>query len=69
MEIKSTQFDMTNPLVPLQQRVTQVEAVLRQMPPAQREQLLAEMQPPIPMYRPSPLTELAGPMVTVQVEE
>lgn len=37
MEIKSTRFDMTNPFAPLQQRVNQVETVLRQMPPAQRE--------------------------------
>ena len=41
MEIKSTQFDMTNPFAPLQQRMNQVETVLQQMPSAQREQLLA----------------------------
>lgn len=69
MEIKSTQFDMTNPFAPLQQRVNQVETVLRQMPPAQREQLLAEMLPPIPMHRPSPATEPAVTMVTVKTEE
>ena len=69
MEIKSTQFDMTNPFAPLQQRVNQVETVLRQMPPAQREQLLAEMRPPMPMHRPSPAIEPAVTMVTVKVEE
>lgn len=69
MEIKSTQFDMTNPFAPLQQRVHQVETVLRQMPPAQREQLLAEMLPPMPMHRPSPTIEPAVTMVTVKVEE
>lgn len=69
MEIKSTQFDMTNPFAPLQQRVNQVEIVLRQMPSAQREQLLAEMLPPIPMHRPSPAIEPAATMVTVKVEE
>ncbi|MBL0077207.1 MAG: hypothetical protein IPP41_15265 [Rhodocyclaceae bacterium] len=69
MEIKPTQFDMTNPFAPMQQRMNQVETVLRQMPPAQREQLLAEMLPPIPMHRPSPLTEPAVTMVTVKVDE
>lgn len=69
MEIKRAQFDMTNPFAPLQQRVNQVETVLRQMPPMQREQLLAEMLPPMPMHRPSPAIETAVTMVTVKVEE
>lgn len=69
MEIKSTQFDMTNPFAPLQQRVNQVETVLRQMPSAQREQLLAEMLPPMPMHRPSPAIEPAVTMVSVKVDE
>jgi len=69
MEIKPTRFDMTNPFAPLQQRVNQVETILRRMPPAQREQLLAEMLPPIPMHRPSPLSEPAVTMVTVKTEE
>ena len=69
MEIKRAQFDMTNPFAPLQQRVNQVETVLRQMPPAQREQLLAEMLPPMPMHRPSPAIEPAVTMVTVKVED
>jgi len=69
MEIKSTQFDMTNPFAPLQQRVNQVETVLRQMPPAQREQLLAEMPPPMPMHRPATAIEPAVTMVSVKVEE
>jgi len=69
MEIKSTQFDMTNPFAPLQQRMNQAETVLRQMPPAQREQLLAEMLPPMPMHRPAPAIEQAVTMVTVKVEE
>ena len=68
MEIKSTQFDMTNPFAPLKQRVNQIETVLRQMQPAQREQLLAEMLPPIPMHRPAPPIEQAVTMVTVKVE-
>jgi hypothetical protein len=68
MEIKSAQFDMTNPFAPLQQRVNQVETVLRQMPPAQREQLLAEMLPPMPMHRPSSAIEPAVTMVSVKVE-
>ncbi len=69
MEIKSTQFDMTNPFAPLQQRMNQVETVLRQMPPAQREQLLAEIQPPMPMHRPATAVEPAVTMVSVKVED
>ena len=69
MEIKPTQLDMTNPFAPMQQRMNQVKAVLRQMPSAQRQQLLAEMLPPIPMHRPSPLIEPAVTMVTVKTEE
>lgn len=68
MEIKSTQFDMTHPFAPLQRRMKQVEAVLRQMPAAQREQLLAKMLPPMQMHRP-PAIEPAVTMVTVKVEE
>ena len=69
MEIKPTQLDMTNPFAPMQQRMNQVETVLRQMPPAQREQLLAEMLPSMPMHRPSPTIEPAVTMVTVKVEQ
>ena len=69
MEIKRAQFDMTNPFAPLQQRVNQVETVLRQMPPAQREQLLAEMLPPMPMHRHTPVIGQAVTMVTVKTEE
>ena len=69
MEIKPAQFDMSNPFAAMQQRMNQVETVLRQMPPAQREQLLAEMLPPMPMHRPAPAIEPAVTMVTVKVEE
>lgn len=69
MEIKPTQFDMTNPFAPMQQRMNQVETVLRQMPPAQREQLLAELLPPMPMHRPPSVIEPAVTMVSVKVEE
>ena len=69
MEIKPTQLDMTNPFAPMQQRMNQVETVLRQLPTAQREQLLAEMLPPMPMHRPSQVTEHAVTMVTVKTEE
>ncbi|HQC79795.1 MAG TPA: hypothetical protein PLS67_04650 [Accumulibacter sp.] len=69
MEIKPTQLDMTNPFAPMQQRLNQVETVLRQMPPAQREQLLAELLPPMPMHRPSPLIEPAVTMASVKVDE
>ena len=69
MEIKPTQFDMTNPFAPTQQRMNQVETALRQMPPAQREQLLAEMLIPMPVHRPSPVIEQVVTMVSVKVEE
>ncbi len=69
MEIKPTQLDMTNPFAPFQQRVNQVETFLRQLPPAQREQLLAEMLPPMPMHRPSSTVEPAVTMVSVKTEE
>ncbi len=69
MEIKPTQFDMSNPFAPLQQRVNQVDTVLLQMPPALREQLLAEMLPPMPMHRPSSTVEPAVTMVSVKTEE
>ena len=69
MEIKPTQFDMTNPFAPMQQRMNQVETVLRQLPTAQREQLLAEMLPPTPVRRLSPTIEPAVTMVTVKTEE
>lgn len=63
------QFDMTNPFAPLQQRMNQLETLMRQMPPAQREQLLAGMLPPTPVRRPSPTIESAVMTVTVKVEE
>lgn len=69
MEIKPTQLNMTNPFAPMQQRVNQVETVLRQMPSAQREQLLAELLPPMPMHRPPSVIEPAVTMVSVKVEE
>lgn len=69
MEIKPTQLDMTNPFAPMQQRMNQVEAVLRQMPPMQRERLLAKMLPPMPMHRHTPVIEQAVTMVTVKVED
>lgn len=68
MEIKSTQFDMSDPFAQIKQRVTTAETYLRQMPPAQREQLLAEMLPAMPAYRP-PAVESAVTMVTVKVDE
>lgn len=63
------QFDMTNPFAPLQQRMNQVETLLRQMPPAQREQLLAEVLPSIPTRLSQTTVEPAVQMVTVKVEE
>jgi hypothetical protein len=69
MEIPSTRFDATDPFAQAKLKMKQAEAVLRQLPPVQREQLLAEMLPPMPMHRPSPTIEPAVTMVTVKVEE
>jgi len=69
MEIKSSQFDRSDPFAQIKQRVTTAETFLRQMPPTQREQLLDEMLPPMPMYRPQPAIESAVTMVTVKIEE
>ena len=69
MEIPSTRFDATDPFTQAKLQMKQAETVLRQMPPAQREQLLAEMQPSIPMRQSSPAIEPAVTMVTVKVED
>ena len=69
MEIPSTRFDATDPFAQAKLQMTRAETVLRQMPSAQREQLLAEMLPPMPMHRPSTATEPAVTMVTVKVDE
>ena len=69
MEIPSTRFDATDPFAQAKLQMKQAETVLRQMPSAQREQLLAEMLPPMPMHRPSTATEPAVTMVTVKVDE
>ena len=69
MEIHSTRFDMTDPFAQAKLQMKRAETVLWQMPPAKREQLLAEMLPPIPVHRPSPVIEPAVTMVSVKVEE
>ena len=69
MEIPSTRFDATDPFAQTKLQMKQAETVLRKMPSAQREQLLAEMQPPLPVRRSSPAIEPAVTMVTVKVEE
>ena len=69
MEIHSTRFDMTDPFAQAKLQMKRAETVLRQMPSAQQEQVLAEMLPPMPMHRPSPAIEPAVTMVTVKVED
>lgn len=69
MEIPSTRFDATDPFAQAKLQMRQAETVLRQMPPVQREQLLAELLPPIPVRQSSPAIEPAVTMVTVKVEE
>ena len=69
MEIPSTRFDATDPFAQAKLQMKQAETILQKMPSAQRQQLLAEMLPPMPMHRPSPAVEPAVTMVTVKVEE
>ena len=69
MEIHSTRFDMTDPFAQAKLQMKKAETVMRQLPPAQREQVLAEMLPPMPMHRPAPAIEQAVTMVSVKVEE
>jgi hypothetical protein len=69
MEIPSTRFDATDPFAQAKLQMRQAETVLRQLPPQQREQLLAEMLPSIPAQRSSPAIEPAVTMVTVKVED
>lgn len=69
MEIPFTRFDATDPFAQAKLQMKKAETVMRQLPPAQREQLLAEMRPPMPIHRPSPAIEPAVTMVSVKVEE
>lgn len=69
MEIPFTRFDATDPFAQAKLQMKQAETVLRQMPPVQREQLLAEMLPPTPVRQSSPAIEPAVTMVTVKVDE
>lgn len=69
MEIHSTRFDMTDPFAQAKLQMKRAETVLRQLPPPQREQLLAEALPPIPAQRSSTTIEPAVTMVTVKVED
>lgn len=69
MEIPTTRFDATDPFAQAKLQMKQAETVLRQMPPVQREQLLAEMLPRMPMHRPSPAIDQAVTMVSVKVDE
>lgn len=69
MEIPSTRFDATDPFAQAKLQMKQAETVLRQMPSAQREQLLAEMQASIPVRQSSPAIEPAVTMMTVKVDE
>ena len=69
MEIPFTRFDATDPFAKAKLQMKKAETVMRQLPPAQREQLLAEMRPPMPIHRPSPAIEPAVTMVSVKIEE
>jgi hypothetical protein len=69
MEIPSTRFDATDPFAQAKLQMKQAETVLRQLPPVQREQLLAELQPPIPVRQSSPAIEPAVTMVSVKADD
>jgi hypothetical protein len=69
MEIPSTRFDATDPFAQAKLQMKQAETVLRQLPSVQREQLLADLQPSIPVRQSSPAIDQPVTMVTVKVEE
>jgi hypothetical protein len=69
MEIPSTRFDATDPFAQAKLQMRQAKTVLRQLPQVQREQLLAESLPSLPVRRSSPAIEPAVTMVTVKVED
>lgn len=69
MEIPSTRFDGTDPFAQAKLQMKQAETVLRQMTRVQREQLLAELQSPLPVRHSSPAIEPTVTMVTVKVED
>jgi hypothetical protein len=69
MELHSTRFDATDPFAQVKQQMRKAETVLRQLPSVQREQLLAEMLPPIPVRQSPPAIEPAVTMVSVKVED
>lgn len=67
MEIKTTQYDMTDPFAQLKQRAVRLDTFLQQLPQAQQEQVLDALLPPIPLYQPPAAIEPAVQMVTVKV--
>jgi hypothetical protein len=69
METPSTRFDATDPFAQAKLQMKQAETVLRQLPSVQREQLLAELQPPIPVRQSSPAIEPTVTMLTVKVDD
>lgn len=69
MEIPSTRFDMTDPFAQAKLQMKKAETVMRQLPPVQREQLLVELQPTLPVRQSSPAIEPAVTMVTVKVDD
>ena len=69
MEIPFTRFDATDPFAQAKLQMKQAETILQQMPSAQRQQLLAEVLPPMPVHRPSSAIEPVVTMVTVKVDD
>jgi hypothetical protein len=69
MEMHSTRFDATDPFAQVKQQMRKAETVLRQLPSVQREQLLAELQPSLPVRRTSPAIEPTVTMVDIKVED
>lgn len=69
MEIPSSRFDATDPFAQAKLQMRQAETVLRQLPPVQREQLLAELRPSLPVRQSLPAIEPAVTMVSVKVED
>lgn len=67
MQIKSTQFDMTDPFAELKQRASRAQTLLRQLPPAQRKHVMTQLVQTLPAPRTS-CTGSPVTMVTFEIE-
>ena len=69
MEIHTHRFDMTDPFAQVNQRLAQVETVMKQMPPTQRRALLEAIQTQMQDAPPPRSTDGPVTMTSVSVRE